>query len=66
MFGLGQDAVFEGAKMANHALQLELVHAADALERAAYVLRDKAAMGAEANCAMNASRRARQAAGQIS
>lgn len=41
----------------------ELRAAADALERAAWTLRDRAGLGAEAGEAMQAALRARQAAG---
>ena len=53
--------VVAGADLVVHGLEAELRAAAEALERAAYVLRDRAELLVDANAAMTAATRARQA-----
>lgn len=56
-------AATETGRLAAAGLEAELRAAADALEHAAFVLRDRAGAGAAAGDAMQAAMRARRAAG---
>lgn len=59
----GSTSPTETGRLAAAGLEAELRTAADALERAAFVLRDRAGQGAAAGAAMQAAMRARRAAG---